>query len=117
MNEVLVDKDLAKLGDAYVNFVWSLALSEKKGKATGEKVKSSTLAEALRRSGLRKSLAKRFDRHAQGDAAEALIVYSLLRGVMPIQECVNLLCGVVEDPVQAFVALLEEIKRRLEAAQ
>lgn len=51
--EVLTDHRLASLGDAYVNFIYSLALSNKKKQPSEAKVKGSLLAEALRRAKLR----------------------------------------------------------------
>jgi hypothetical protein len=42
--EVLADRDMASLGDAYVNFVYSLALSNRIGKAFGREGYGSVLA-------------------------------------------------------------------------
>jgi hypothetical protein len=41
--DVLTDYDLASLGDAYTNFVCSLALSNLKGQPSGVKVKGRYL--------------------------------------------------------------------------
>ncbi|NIW09407.1 MAG: hypothetical protein GWN33_02060, partial [Gammaproteobacteria bacterium] len=38
LEEVLLDKDLAGLGDAYVNLLYSLVVSQKSGHPTGAKV-------------------------------------------------------------------------------
>lgn len=46
--EVLSDRDLTSLRDAYVNFVYSLALSNSREQPLGKKVKGSVLAEGLR---------------------------------------------------------------------
>ena len=86
LTEILLDQKLAKLGDAYVNFLYSLALSNKEGKPTGIKVKGSLLADALKKAGLRKFLPSRIDRHKQADAAEALIVYVWIQGLMSLEE-------------------------------
>jgi hypothetical protein len=51
--EVLVDRGLALSGDAYVNFADSLAVSNRRGKPLGVRVRGTVLAEALRRAGLR----------------------------------------------------------------
>ena len=61
LQEVLLDKDLAGLGDMYVNFVHSLALSQKLRKPAGTKVNNRILAEAVKKSGLRKMLPRRID--------------------------------------------------------
>lgn len=89
--QVLTNHDLASLGDAYVNFVYSLALSNRKGKPCGAKVKGSVLAEALKRAGLREYLPARMTRHVLADAAEALIVYAWLNGDITLEECVAVL--------------------------
>jgi len=89
--EVLTDRQLARLGDAYVNFVYSLALSEKKDQPEGRKVKGSTLAEALRKAELREMLPSRIDRHVLSDAGEALIVYVWLHRLLTLDESVQTL--------------------------
>jgi hypothetical protein len=89
--EVLVDRNLASLGDAYVNLVYSLALSKIASKPVGRKLDSLTLALALRKSDLRRFLPGRVDRHRQADAAEALIVYGWLSGAVSIGEAVEIL--------------------------
>jgi len=114
LQEVLLDKDLAGLGDMYVNFVHSLALSQKLQRPTGAKVNNRILAEAVKKSGLRKMLPRRIDRHAQGNAAEALIVYAWLQEIMSFEDCLKILEG-SEDPTDAFTQLLQEIRKRLGA--
>ncbi len=114
LHEVLLDKDLAGLGDMYVNFVHSLALSQKLQKPTGAKVNNRILSEAVKKSGLRKMLPRRMDRHAQGNAAEALIVYAWLQEIMSFEDCLKILRG-SDDPTDAFTQLLQEIGKRLGA--
>jgi len=89
--QVLADKPLAALGDAYVNFVYSLALSKKMGKPRGKKVKGAPLAEALRKAGLRQFLPSRIDKHVLSDAAEAFLVYAWLSNVITLEESVGVL--------------------------
>lgn len=115
LQEVLLDKDLAGLGDIYVNFVHSLALSKKLQRPTGAKVNNRILAEAVKKSGLRKMLPRRIDRHAQGNAAEALIVYAWLQEIMSFEDCLKILGG-DDDPTDAFTQLLQEIWKRLGGA-
>lgn len=112
LREVLMDQKLAALGDAYVNFVYSVALSRRKGEPTGAKADSRLLAGALRKSGLRKLLPSRIDRHRQADAAEALIVYAWVRDVMTIDEGVSIL-EQHENMVEAFCAFLLTARRRI----
>ena len=110
--EILTDHKLAALGDAYVNFIYSLALSKRKGQPVGIKVKSQILAEALKKAELREFLPRRTDRHSQADAAEALIVYAWTQNLMSIEEGVNLL-GRHENVIEAFCSLLCTARRRL----
>jgi hypothetical protein len=97
--EVLTDKQPAKLGDAYINLVYSLALSEREGRPDGTKVKGTILAEALRKAGLRKLLPSRIDKHVLSDAAEAVIVYAWLQNLFTLKESVEILVkpGNLED--------------------
>ena len=113
LNEVLMDQKLAALGDAYANFVYSVALSKRKGEPTGAKVDSRLLAKALKKAGLRKLLPSRIDRHKQADAAEALIVYAWIQGSMTIEEGVSIL-EQGEDMVEAFCSFLLTAKRKLD---
>ena len=91
LSQVLTDKPLAALGDAYVNFVYSLALSKRTGKPSGKKVKGAPLAEAVRKAGLRQSLPTRIDKHTISDAAEGLLVYAWLNNFITLEESVEVL--------------------------
>ena len=113
LSEVLMDQKLAKLGDAYVNFLYSLALSKKKGEATGTKVEGRLLADAFKKAGLRKFLPSRIDRHKQADAAEALIVYAWIRGSVTMEEGLEII-EQNEDKNEAFSLLLLTAKRKLD---
>ena len=111
--EAMMDKGLAKLGDAYVNFLYSLATSQREGKPTGIKVNNRILAEALRRAGLRDLLPGRMSRHDMGNAAEALIAYAWLTGAVTLEECLGVL-KVHEEAVDAFTDLLQKIAEKLD---
>jgi hypothetical protein len=113
LSEVLTDHKLAKLGDAYVNFLYSLVISKKMGEPTGIKVKGRLLADAFKKAGLRKFLPSRVDRHKQADAAEALIVYVWVRGSMTLEEGLEIL-EQNENSVEAFSCLLRTAKTKLE---
>jgi len=112
LREVLMDQKLAKLGDAYVNFLYSLALSKKRREATGTKVQGRLLADAFKKAGLREFLPSRIDRHKQADAAEALIVYAWIQGSMTMEEGLEIL-EQNEDALEAFRVLLLTAKERL----
>jgi hypothetical protein len=113
LREVLMDQKLAKLGDAYVNFLYSLALSKKKGEPAGTKVEGRLLADAFKKARLRKFLPSRIDRHKKADAAEALIVYAWIRGSMTMEEALKIL-EQNEDTIEAFSFLLLTAKSKLE---
>jgi len=112
LTEVLEDHKLASLGDTYVNFVYSLALSQKNRKPIGVKVKGSILAEALRRAGLREHVSSSMSCHDLADAVEALLVYSWLNECVTLDESVRMLMR-SEDPVEGLRQLLERIKSRI----
>lgn len=110
--EVLTDHELASFGDAYTNFVYSLALSKKRGKPRGVKVKGSVLAQAFRKAGLRENLGSRIDSHALADAAEALIVYAWLCSFITLDETVSIL-EEADEPLEGFTQLLKTAKNRV----
>jgi len=113
LEEVLLDKDLAGLGDAYVNFLYSLAVSQKSRHPTGAKVNNKVLAQAVRKAGLRNLLPHRIDRHVLGNAAEALIVFAWLANTVTLEDSVKILSE-KDDVVEAFAVLLREIVERLD---
>jgi len=112
VEEVLLDEDLAGLGDAYVNFVYSLAVSQRSRRPTGAKVNNRILAEAVKKSGLRRLLPHRVDRQAQGNAAEALIVFAWLSDLASFEECVETLAK-TKDATEGFAGLLHVVLERL----
>ena len=111
LTEVLLDQKLAKLGDAYVNFLYSIVLSKKNKEPTGTKVKGKILADAFKKAGLRKFLPSRINRHKQADAAEALIVYAWIKEQMNMEEGIEIL-EKNEDNIEAFSLLLLEAKTK-----
>lgn len=111
ITEVLTNHKLASLGDAYINFVYSLALSNRKGQPSGAKVKGSVLAEAIKKAGLREYLPSRMTRHMLADAAEALIIYAWLHNCITLEESVATL-EKTDDPIDGFSQLLATIKNR-----
>ncbi len=110
--QVLKDHDLASLGDSYINFAYSLALSSKRGKPSGAKVKGNVLAEALKKAGLKEHTPSRMTRHMLADAAEALIVYAWLHDYITLNESVVIL-EKANDPREGFSQLLTTIKDRI----
>jgi Ribonuclease III len=111
--EVMMDKNLAKLGDTYVNFAFSLAESYRSGKGTNSRVPTKVLSESLKRAGLRSLLPRRTPLHEQADAVEALVIYSWLVKAMTLEECVTLLSDEGKEAVELFSGLVHEIAGRL----
>ena len=112
LGEVMSDHDLASLGDAFVNLICSLALSNRKGQPMGIKVKGRVLAAALRKAGLRQELPSQMSTHTLADAAEALIVYAWLNNCISLEQSVEILTK-EKDFVQGFARLLTAIKEEL----
>jgi len=108
----MTDHGLASLGDTYINFIYSLAMSERSGKPLGAKVRGSILAEALKRAGLREHMPSRVSKHAIADAAEALAVYAWLKKHVTLEECVSILCS-NEEPVDGLTKLFLLIRDRV----
>jgi len=114
--QILTDRKLSSLGDAYINFIYSLALSERKGKPSGAKVKGTALSEALRKAGLREHLPSRIDKHVLSDAAEALIVYAWLNDLLTLEESVKIL-GKTDSLVEGLTQLLLKVKERIRLSE
>jgi hypothetical protein len=111
LTQILTDRKLAQLGDAYTNFVYSLAISNRNREPTGSKVKGSTLATAIKKAGLRNCLPSRMTRHMMADAAEALIVYAWLNNHITLEESTSTL-EKTNDAVEGFSQLLTKIKNK-----
>lgn len=111
LREILKDKDAAKLGDAYLNFVYSLALSVRRGKPSGGKLSNKVLSEALRKSGLRALMPARLSRHDLGGAAEALIIHASIKNLIDTRELLDSLSR--EDFLDALTKILKKIKEEM----
>lgn len=126
LREIAQDKGLAKLGDALVNFIYSLAKSLILGKLDAWKVSDAVLSQALENASLLKLLPKRSDRHSRGDAVEALLAYAWIMGIFDIKSAVMLLREEIKQDdfsskklekiaaVRGFKRLLEEVSPKIE---
>jgi hypothetical protein len=85
------DKQLASLGDAFVNFTYSLALTQTNGKPQAVKVSDRILAEAFKLSGLRKYLGTRVSKKDLANASESLLVDAYRKKLITIEESVRIL--------------------------
>ncbi len=89
--DIMRDKGLAKVGDGLVNLCYSLAKSEVLAEATGEKVRDSVLARALRATPMYSHISRRTDTGAAADAFEAIVAYLWLTEKTTIETLVSAL--------------------------
>jgi hypothetical protein len=76
-------------------------------------VKSSILADALKRANIRQFLPSRLDRHKLGDAAEALLIFALIKDIMSMEEMVIILNK--EKTIQiGFTEILKKIMKKIQ---
>ena len=95
LRQVMRNKQLASLGDAFVNFVYSLALTQANGKPQSVKVSDRILANAFKLAGLRKYLGTRISKKDLANASESLLVDAYQKKLITIEESVRIL---TEDP-------------------
>jgi len=114
LKQILTDSRLAKLGDAYVNFVYSLGRTRALQEPQGIKVSDRMLAEALRRSGLRKELPHRMTRQDCANAVEALLVYGYLNKLVSLEEAADQIAAASGSPIDAFVRLIASVAEKVE---
>jgi len=110
---ILLDQKLARLGDAFVNFVYSLALTRSTREPVGIKVSDKVLARAAQEAGIRQLLPKRTTRDHVSNAVESLIVYVWLQKYMTIDEISAILEVQRDQPYDSFKVLLQKILSEL----
>ncbi|MFX0054734.1 MAG: ribonuclease III family protein [Promethearchaeota archaeon] len=86
---IMRNKGLAKLGDSLVNLCYSLAKSKVLMGPTGEKVRDSVLARAIRDTPVYTHMGRRTDSGAAADAYEAIMAYLWLTGNLTIESMVS----------------------------
>jgi len=89
IENIMHDKGLAKVGDGLVNFCYSLAKSLVLGYATGEKVRDSVLARAIRATSVYSHMNRRADAGRAGDAYEAIMAYLWMTEKISISDMVD----------------------------
>jgi len=119
------DKGLAKVGDNLVNLCYSLAKSQILRKMTGEKVRDSVLARAIRKTSTYNHMKRRTDAGRAADAYEAIMAYLWLSEKITIQDIVQSLCKTLdinnntsrkkegELAALSFQSLLEQYEKQL----
>jgi hypothetical protein len=113
IRQILRDKQLASLGDALVNLIYSLALTRNSGRPQGVKVSDRILAEALRLAGLRQYLGTRVARKDMANAGEALIAEAYRRNILTIEEGVRILSEDIDGPAAGLSGLLKLAAERV----
>ena len=116
IRQVMRDKQLASLGDAYVNFIYSLVLSDLSGHPQGTKVSDRVLAQAFRQAGLRDQLGSRVAKKDLANASESLLAAAYRRKHLTIEESVRVISQHPEDPTTGLSELLKLAAERLRGA-
>ncbi len=111
----------AKLGDGFVNFLFSLAKSLCQQRTTGLKVPDIVLSEAYRQSNLGKHVKLKGNKDILGDKVEALLLWTWLSDYMDLMEMTAILRDNLDpsslkhhetekiSSITAFVALFDAI--------
>jgi len=107
------DKQLASLGDAFVNFVYSLALTQINGRPRAVKVSDRILSDAFRLAGLRHFLGTRHSKKDFANAAESLLVEAYRKRLLTIEESVQIISQNADGPEAGLSALLKLTVERL----
>jgi len=95
VEQIMNDKGLAKIGDTLVNFIYSLSKSIVIGSSTGEKVRDSILARAIRQTSIYERIGHRTDAGTAGDAYEAIVAYVWLTKRIQIDSIVDMLAALL----------------------
>jgi hypothetical protein len=109
----MYDKRLASLGDAFVNFIYSLALTQINGHPEGIKVSDRDLSEAFRLAGLREYLGTRLSKKDFANASESLLVEAYRKRLLTIEESVKIITQNPDGPKAGLVDLLKLVVSRL----
>jgi len=113
IRRVVRDRQLASLGDAFVNFVYSLALTKISDHPQATKVSDRILSEAFRLAGLREYMGTRLSRKDLANAAESLLVEAYRRQLISIDESVQILSLNPDGPEGGLVQLLKLTAERV----
>jgi len=113
IRRVVRDRQLASLGDAFVNFIYSLALTKINGNPQATKVSDRILAEAFRVAGLRQYLGTRLSRKDLANAAESLLVEAYRRQLISIEESVSIISENPGGPNAGLSSLLKLAAERV----
>ena len=102
LSDLLLDKNLAKLGDSYINFLYSIAMTITKKEPTGIKVSDRLLALAAKEAGMRVLLPKRTPIGRVADAVEVLLIHSVISGSLKMKDMIEILLESEDDTITGF---------------
>ena len=114
LQTILSDNGLAQLGDALLNFAFSMALTERNGRPIGTRVLDKTLAEAAVEAGLREYLPRRVNRGDVANSLEALLGFVWIEKRITLDEVVACLKAESPSPSINFAHLAGVALARLE---
>jgi hypothetical protein len=116
LRQTMRDRQLASLGDAFVNFVYSLALTRLRGYPQGTKVSDKILAQALKVAGLRDHLGTRVAKKDMANASESILAAAYGKELLTIEESVQTIAQYPEDLAAGLSDLLKLAAERLRGA-
>jgi hypothetical protein len=120
-------KGIAQLGDAFINFLYSVSRSIAYKQASGCKVSDTVLSNAYRASLLKKKVLMKGDRDKIGDGVEAIIIWAWAQNYLTLKEMLYIITSHLSSvplddrniekraAAKAFTNLLDELAKRLEA--
>ncbi len=112
LKRVLVDRDLAQLGDSILNFALSATLTKVSGRPTGRRVKNRLMTPLVDSSPLKRLLPLRTSKRDRANAFEALAGYLWQKKAFKIEELID----VMGKPGDSFVGDSEFERLSLQAA-
>lgn len=113
ISDMILDKGLARLGDSYLNFLYSLALSEARGEPTGVRVTDKVLIEVAKATGIKSKLPKRTPGGRVADSIEALIAYTWLKGALDFKDMMEIFRRMSYDPKSSIEEIVKVAFQRL----
>jgi len=113
LRQLMRNKELANLGDAFVNFIYSLALTQTEGRPKATKVSDEILAQAFKNAGLRPLLGSRVSKEDLANASEALLVEAYRQGILQVNEGVRIMVDNRAGLKEGLAELLKMAASRL----
>ncbi len=112
LRRVLVDRNLAQLGDSILNFALSAALTHVSIRPTGRRVKNSLMTPLVDSSALKQLLPLRTSKRDRANAFEALAGYLWQKKAFKIEELIDVMAKLGDS----FVDDSEFERQSLQAA-